>query len=196
MDQSVYVRAVDRGLVQEGVLGAVLCSLVILVFLGQWRMTVIAILTHAALGAGGDHRPVRDRANDQRDDAGRADAGHRAAWSTAPSSAWKTRTGTWAWATHPSEAAFLRRQRSGHARAGLDAVHVPGAVAVGPDAGHGAVPVPADGAGRGVRDDRGLHPVADVGAVVQRAVAEAARSRRRTRADAARFAGPLPAGKR
>src|SRR5262249_8183423 len=45
MDQSVYVRHSIRSLAEEGVLGAVLCSLVILVFLGQWRMTVIAVLT-------------------------------------------------------------------------------------------------------------------------------------------------------
>ena len=45
MDQSVYVRSSIAALVQEGLLGAVLCSLVILIFLGQWRMTMIAILT-------------------------------------------------------------------------------------------------------------------------------------------------------
>ncbi|HWB01205.1 MAG TPA: efflux RND transporter permease subunit [Pirellulales bacterium] len=45
MDQSVYVRSSISALVQEGVLGAVLCSLVILMFLGEWRMTVIAIIT-------------------------------------------------------------------------------------------------------------------------------------------------------
>ncbi|WP_010582821.1 efflux RND transporter permease subunit [Schlesneria paludicola] len=45
MDQSVYVRSSISALVQEGLLGAVLCSLVILLFLGQWRMTLIAILT-------------------------------------------------------------------------------------------------------------------------------------------------------
>jgi multidrug efflux pump subunit AcrB len=45
MDQSVYVRASIHALVQEGVIGAVLCSLVILVFLGQIRMTLIAIIT-------------------------------------------------------------------------------------------------------------------------------------------------------
>ncbi len=45
MDQSVYVRASVAALVQEGGIGAVLCSLVILLFLGQWRMTIIAILT-------------------------------------------------------------------------------------------------------------------------------------------------------
>jgi multidrug efflux pump subunit AcrB len=45
MDQSVYVRKSISALVQEGALGAVLCSLVILVFLGQWRMTLIAVIT-------------------------------------------------------------------------------------------------------------------------------------------------------
>jgi multidrug efflux pump subunit AcrB len=53
MDQSIYVRQSIKSLAQEGLLGAVLCSLVILVFLGEWRMTVIAVLTLpiAALGA-------------------------------------------------------------------------------------------------------------------------------------------------
>jgi multidrug efflux pump subunit AcrB len=45
MDQSVYVRSSIESLVEEGVLGAVLCSLVILFFLGEWRMTLIAVLT-------------------------------------------------------------------------------------------------------------------------------------------------------
>jgi multidrug efflux pump subunit AcrB len=45
MDQSVYVRSSIAALVQEGVLGAILCSLVILMFLGEMRMTGIAIMT-------------------------------------------------------------------------------------------------------------------------------------------------------
>jgi multidrug efflux pump subunit AcrB len=45
MDQSVYVRQSIESLVEEGVMGAVLCALVILIFLGEWRMTVIAVLT-------------------------------------------------------------------------------------------------------------------------------------------------------
>jgi multidrug efflux pump subunit AcrB len=45
MDQSVYVRKSIESLLIEGLLGAVLCSLVILVFLGDWRMTAIAVLT-------------------------------------------------------------------------------------------------------------------------------------------------------
>lgn len=53
MDQSVYVRQSIHSLVEEGVLGAILCSLVILLFLGEWRMTLIAVLTIpvAVLGA-------------------------------------------------------------------------------------------------------------------------------------------------
>jgi multidrug efflux pump subunit AcrB len=45
MDQSVYVKHSIESLVEEGILGAILCSLVILLFLGEWRMTLIAILT-------------------------------------------------------------------------------------------------------------------------------------------------------
>jgi multidrug efflux pump subunit AcrB len=45
MDQSVYVRQSIASLVQEGALGAILCSLVILIFLGQWQMTAIAVMT-------------------------------------------------------------------------------------------------------------------------------------------------------
>ena len=45
MDQSVYVRHSIRALVEEGVLGAIMCSLVILLFLGNGRMTAIALLT-------------------------------------------------------------------------------------------------------------------------------------------------------
>lgn len=45
MDQSVYVRHSIISLAEEGILGAILCSLVILLFLGDWRMTVIAVMT-------------------------------------------------------------------------------------------------------------------------------------------------------
>ncbi|MEO6808174.1 MAG: efflux RND transporter permease subunit, partial [Isosphaeraceae bacterium] len=45
MDQSIYVEKSIESLAQEGLLGAVLCSLVILIFLGQWKMTAIAVMT-------------------------------------------------------------------------------------------------------------------------------------------------------
>jgi multidrug efflux pump subunit AcrB len=53
MDQSIYVSKAIESLAEEGVLGAILCSLVILVFLGEWRMTLIAVITIpiAVLGA-------------------------------------------------------------------------------------------------------------------------------------------------
>jgi multidrug efflux pump subunit AcrB len=53
MDQSVYVRKAIESLAEEGILGALLCSLVILIFLGEWRMTAIAVMTIpvAVLGA-------------------------------------------------------------------------------------------------------------------------------------------------
>ncbi len=53
MDQSIYVQKSIESLVFEGVLGAILCSLVILMFLGEWRMTLIAVMTIpiAVLGA-------------------------------------------------------------------------------------------------------------------------------------------------
>src|SRR5438132_6822849 len=53
MDQSVYVKGAIESLAWEGILGAILCSLVILIFLGEWRMTLIAVMTIpvAVLGA-------------------------------------------------------------------------------------------------------------------------------------------------
>jgi multidrug efflux pump subunit AcrB len=44
-DQSVYVKNAIRGLATEGVLGAVLTSLMVLLFLGNWRSALIVILT-------------------------------------------------------------------------------------------------------------------------------------------------------
>jgi multidrug efflux pump subunit AcrB len=45
MDQSIFVRQAIKGLVQEGVTGGVFCVMVILLFLGQWKMTAIAGMT-------------------------------------------------------------------------------------------------------------------------------------------------------
>jgi multidrug efflux pump subunit AcrB len=45
MDQSVYVREAIKSLIHEGVIGALLVSLMILVFLGNGRMTLIASMS-------------------------------------------------------------------------------------------------------------------------------------------------------
>jgi multidrug efflux pump subunit AcrB len=53
MDQSAYVEESIHALIHEGLIGAALVSLMILIFLGNWRMTVIASLSIplAILGA-------------------------------------------------------------------------------------------------------------------------------------------------
>ncbi|MDB4912544.1 MAG: acriflavin resistance protein, partial [Gemmatimonadetes bacterium] len=44
-DQSIYVRATIAGVLREGVIAAVLTALMILVFLGSWRSTIIVALS-------------------------------------------------------------------------------------------------------------------------------------------------------
>jgi len=45
MDQTVIVRSALSSLVEEGISGAILISIMILLFLGNWRMTLIATLS-------------------------------------------------------------------------------------------------------------------------------------------------------
>ncbi|MBI3407982.1 MAG: efflux RND transporter permease subunit [Planctomycetes bacterium] len=45
MDQSEYVREAIQALIHEGVIGAVLVAVMILIFLGNWRMTLIASMS-------------------------------------------------------------------------------------------------------------------------------------------------------
>jgi multidrug efflux pump subunit AcrB len=53
MDQTIFVRQAIKSLIQEGIVGAALVSLMILIFLGDWRMTLIASMSIplAILGA-------------------------------------------------------------------------------------------------------------------------------------------------
>ena len=121
MDQSVYVRQSIESLVEEGVLGAVLCSLVILLFLGEWRMTLIAVSDDPDLRCWRPSIvPVRHGQHDQRDDAGRPVAGDRAAGRQRDHL-----PGEHAPPPGPGCQAgggrVPRRQRGGHAGAGRDA---------------------------------------------------------------------------
>src|SRR5205814_7700294 len=45
MDQSLYVKEAIMSLIHEGIIGAVLVSIMILIFLGNWRMTMIASMS-------------------------------------------------------------------------------------------------------------------------------------------------------
>jgi multidrug efflux pump subunit AcrB len=53
MDQTIFVRQAIKSLIQEGIVGAALVSVMILIFLGNWRMTLIASMSIplALLGA-------------------------------------------------------------------------------------------------------------------------------------------------
>jgi len=152
MDQSVYVRSSIAALVQEGLLGAILCSLVILIFLGQWRMTLIAIMTLplsvlaavVCLYASGNSINVMTLAGlalaigpmvDKRDYLSREHS---------PSSGIRCST---------AGSRLSGCQRSRDAGTGLDVVYFPGAGTSGPDAGDGRVPVPSNGVGRCVCHD-------------------------------------------
>ena len=76
-DQSVFVRAAVTNVIREAVISSILVSLMILLFLGDWRSTVVVSLSiPLSIGAGLigllAHRPEH-----QSDDLGRAGAGHR-----------------------------------------------------------------------------------------------------------------------
>ncbi|MGH7225060.1 MAG: efflux RND transporter permease subunit, partial [Gemmataceae bacterium] len=53
MDQTIFVRQAIHSLIQEGIVGAILVSIMIMIFLGNWRMTLIASMSIplALLGA-------------------------------------------------------------------------------------------------------------------------------------------------
>ena len=53
MDQTIFVVEAIHSLIQEGIVGAILVSIMILIFLGNWRMTLIASMSIplALLGA-------------------------------------------------------------------------------------------------------------------------------------------------
>ena len=175
MDQSVYVRASISALVQERIIGAVLCSLVILVFLGQWRMTFIAVLTLPLACIVVDCRLIHLRPNDQHDDVGRLDAGDRSddrqrdhvpgKHASPFGHGGDTETGGSSTAT-----AKWRCPNWFHA------LHVSGSDPLSPGAWHGAISVLADDDGGGVCDDDGLFAVAHAGSLPSRVFPEEARS--------------------
>ncbi len=173
-DQSVFVKAAVKGVFYEGAIAAALTSLMILLFLGSWRSTVIIatsiplavlaalmglwatgqtlnIMTLGRAGAGGRH-PGGRRHRDHRE--------HQLAPGTGQG-----------------------RLRIHHGRRAPDhpaglcqlAVHLRRLRADVRAAGHCGLPVRAHGAGGGIRHDRLLHPVAHPGADPVALSAQAAR---------------------
>ncbi len=156
-DQSLFVRAAINGVVREAVIAAFLTAMMILLFLGSWRSTIIvcisiplSILTSLA-------DPEPDRRDHQRDDVGRHGAGRRH-----PGGRCHCRN-----REHPSQhgdeeaaGACRARWRTTNRRAGLcfHAFHLH-RVRSGPDAHRRSqVSVHAPGPGGGLRHD-GFLPV-------------------------------------
>ena len=76
-DQSVFVRSAVTGVIRETVIAAALTALMILLFLGSWRSTIIiAISIPLSILSFGDHPEPAGR-DDQHHDARRACAGGR-----------------------------------------------------------------------------------------------------------------------
>ena len=76
-DQSLFVRGAINGVAQEGVIAALLTSVMILLFLGSWRSTVIIAISIPLVRARRDRDAVGDRRDAQHHDAGRPRAGGR-----------------------------------------------------------------------------------------------------------------------
>ena len=73
-DQSLFVRASIQGVIREGVIAAALTSLMILLFLGSWRSTLIVTTSIPLSILGAIGTLVGDRRNAQHHDPGRARA--------------------------------------------------------------------------------------------------------------------------
>ena len=163
MDQSVYVRKAIESLAEEGALGAILCSLVILVFLGEWRMTAIAVLTIpvAILGAIACLYGMDQTVNVM------TLAGLALAIGPLVDSAIICLENTHrhlGLGAEPEEAAFLGASEVATARnSSATPLHAAWCCCRWPlMPGLGNVPVPPDVPGGGVRDDDRLPPLADV----------------------------------
>ncbi len=76
-DQSIFVRGALTAVAREGVIAALLTSVMILLFLGSWRSTIIIATFDPARRARRDRDAVGDRRNPQHHDAGRPRAGGR-----------------------------------------------------------------------------------------------------------------------
>ncbi len=182
-DQSVFVKAAVKGVVIEALIAAALTAAMVLLFLGNWRSTLIIALTIPlsiltsiivlkllgqtlnlmTLGrprALGGH-PGRPGDRDDREH--RAPPAHEQA---------------------DRRSDRGRRRRDRRRRVRVDAVHLHRVRADVLPVGRGALPVRAAGRGGGAGDDRVVHPVAhlraDDGAVADEAPAR--RHRRRPRA--------------
>jgi hypothetical protein len=161
-DQSLFVEAAIEGVVLEALIAALLTAAMVLLFLGNWRSTLIIALTIPLsilasillLYALGETLNIMTLG---------ASRSRSASWSTRRSS--RSRTSSATCTRRGAERADPgRRGRDRRAGVRLDAVHLHRVRADVLPHRRGALPVRADGRGGVLRDDRLLHPVAHAGA--------------------------------
>ena len=162
-DQSLFVRGAISGVANEGVIAALLTSVMILLFLGSWRSTVIIAISIPLSVLGAHHHAVGDRRDAQHHDARRARARGRHSGRRRHGDHREhqlpSRAGQAGRARHPR-----RRQPDRDAGLRVAALHLHRVRAdVLPDRRR-ALPVRADGGSRDVRDGVVVHPVAHAGA--------------------------------
>jgi hypothetical protein len=202
-DQSVFVKGAINGVIKEGVIAAALTSVMILLFLGSWRSTVIIAISIplavlSAIAALSALRPDAEHHDPGRPGPGRRHPGrrrhgdHREHQLASGARQGRARTA-------------ILDGAAADRRAGLrlPALHLHRLRADVHAQGRGRLPVRADGRGRGLRDDRLVHPVADPGSDPGDVSAQAARPERLGYEHAAEHghagqavaqsAGPLPA---
>ena len=81
-DQSLFVSGAISGVVTRRRIAAALTSLMILLFLGSWRSTVIIAISIPLVGARLDRDAVGARRDAQHHDASAASRSRSASWST------------------------------------------------------------------------------------------------------------------
>ncbi len=162
-DQSLFVRGAIKGVAYEGVIAALLTSVMILLFLGSWRSTVIIAISIPLVGARRDRHAVGARRDAQHHDARRPRARGRHPG--------RRRDGDDREHQLASRAGQGGRDRDpGRRRADRDAgvrlaaLHLHRVRADVLPGGRRALPVRADGRSGDVRDDLLVHPVAHAGA--------------------------------
>ena len=111
-DQSLFVKAAISGVVREGTLAAALTSLMILLFLGSWRSTVIIAISIPLAVLVGLIALWATGQTPQHYDFGRAGAGGGHIWWTTPPSPSRTSTGTWSTARTPLPPSWMAPARS------------------------------------------------------------------------------------
>jgi multidrug efflux pump subunit AcrB len=76
-DQSIFVRAAVQGVIREAIIAAALTAMMILVFLGSWRSTLIIAISIPLIDSDVHHHSRPDWRDHQHHDARRPGAGRR-----------------------------------------------------------------------------------------------------------------------